>query len=78
MKAFATIESLIEERAQAQHRANLERGGVFNADGSRFSDLGVERQVAAREVRFSPLHGAIGIEGFGIVKPNASLAELLR
>ncbi len=78
MKTFATIENLIEEKAQAQHRANLERGGVFNADGSPFSDIEVERQVAARKARFSPKHGAIAIDGFGIVKPNASLAELCR
>lgn len=48
MKQFLTIDELIEAKAQAQHRANLDYGGVFNADGSRFSDIDVERRVAKR------------------------------
>lgn len=78
MKIYATIENLVEEKAQAQHTANLLRGGVFNADGTPYSDLDFERQVAARKVKFSPKNGGYAIDGFGVVKPNASLAELCR
>ena len=46
MKQYNSIDELIEARAQAQHRANLEHGGVFGADGKRFSDIEVERRVS--------------------------------
>ena len=46
MKQYNNIDELIEARAQAQHRANLENGGVFGADGKRFSDIEVERRVS--------------------------------
>ena len=49
MKQYNTIEELIEARAQAQHRANLECGGVFGADDKRFSDINVERRVSERK-----------------------------
>ena len=48
MKQYNNIDELIEARAQAQHRANLENGGVFGADGKRFSDIEVERRVSKR------------------------------
>ena len=49
MKQYNTIEELIEARAQAQHRANLECGGVFGADDKRFSDINAERRVSERK-----------------------------
>ena len=76
MQTYATIENMVEEKAISQHKANLESGGVFNADGTRYSDLDTERMVAKKQVRFSPRFGAYVIEKFGIVKPNASLREL--
>jgi hypothetical protein len=49
MQAFKTKAALIEAVAQYQHQANLESGGVFDAEGNRFSDLNVERRVAASQ-----------------------------
>lgn len=43
---FNTIAELIEAAAQRSHEANLLRGGVFNEDGTRFSDIEIERAVA--------------------------------
>lgn len=51
IKQYQTLEELIEGKAQAQHEANLLRGGVFGKDGNRFSDIDIEieRIVAARK-----------------------------
>lgn len=43
---FESIDALIEAAAQRQHEANLRDGGVFNDDGTRFSDIEIEREVA--------------------------------
>jgi hypothetical protein len=77
MRSFKTKAELIEAKAQAQHEANLSYGGVFNADGSRYSDIETERQVAASRVawcgrgyeRFYGLpHAGWYIPGFGVAK----------
>lgn len=76
MKAFKTKEALIEAHAQNQHKANLERGGVFK-DGVRYSDLDLERKVSAGKVQWvcSNISKIIVgvfcenyIEGFGYVE----------
>lgn len=43
---YASKADLIEAVAQRRHAANLESGGVFNEDGTRFSDIAIERQCA--------------------------------
>lgn len=43
---FPTVAALIEAEAQRRHEANLRDGGVFNEDGTRFSDIEIERSVA--------------------------------
>ena len=48
MKQYNNVDELIEARAQAQHSANLDHGGVFGADGKHFSDIEVERRVSKR------------------------------
>ena len=48
MKQYLTVDDLIEAKAQAQHYSNLNHGGVFDADGNRFSDIEIERRAAKR------------------------------
>lgn len=43
---FPTVDALIEAAAQLRHEANLRDGGVYNEDGTRFSDIEIERSVA--------------------------------
>lgn len=73
MIKFNTKAELIEAKAQQQHEANLERGGVFNEDGSRFSNIESERSAAATMPVWVSAHYAAAlkspagwvIEGFG-------------
>lgn len=46
---FASIDEMIEAKAQEQHQANLNYGGVFDAAGNRFSDIKIERRVAIQK-----------------------------
>ena len=65
LEEYVTSEELVEAHAQKTYRRNLESGGVFNADGTRHSDIEVERIAARHRLRFSPRHGAYVIEGTG-------------
>jgi hypothetical protein len=47
MKSFKSKEDLLEAVAQNQHNSNMTVGGVFDKEGNRFSDIDVERRVAA-------------------------------
>jgi len=77
MMIFETKAELIEAKATKQHEANLERGGVFDKEGNRFSDISVERKYAETLVKWCgagyeklyglPVHGWY-IEGVGVAK----------
>lgn len=54
MRKFNSKEELIEAKAQAQHAANLESGGVFDENGERYSDIETERHWAAIRVARAP------------------------
>jgi hypothetical protein len=57
--------ALIEAIAQWQHESNLRDGGVFSEDGSRFSDIEIERKVAATKPAFvgGPYAFTLGLPG---------------
>jgi hypothetical protein len=44
MNKYNTIPEMLEARAQQTHAANLQCGGVFDADGNRTSNLAHERR----------------------------------
>ena len=50
MKQFETIDAMIEARAQSTHEANLLRGGVFDSNDNRWSDIEAERRYAAKHL----------------------------
>ena len=74
MKKFTNKNELINAHAEKAHLANLSVGGVFNADGSRFSDLATEVEVSSGMVKWDSrvvnkavngFDGEFYIKGFG-------------
>ena len=52
MKRFRTVDAMINARARQTHKANLLRGGVFDKDDKRISNLEAEKRWAAKRVAY--------------------------
>lgn len=63
MIRFGSLRALVEFVAARAHLANLERGGVFDANGDRTSDIELERRVAFRRLVWVSTHYAAVIVG---------------
>lgn len=82
MKKFNSLEEMIEAKAQEQHEANLDRGGVFTsnpeaarAEGyevseeSRISKIDIERKYAETKVAWCSAHYSFITIGVETTKP---------
>ena len=52
MDKYDTIPELLEARAQMTHAANLQCGGVFDADGNRYSNIDQERRCVGTHTTY--------------------------